>query len=246
MTLCSAKQRGSMLYSSSWTSSLTLYLKWERIHARGNHYHERSLWPSPFLSLCRLTLWQVLGFDDAPLLTSDSRVSSCVDLSLQTMASEGESPRQLRPRREPSDPFLDASAQLKDIRDTRRYERATPISAATETGLSRLLPLDDGFDRPEENQMRIWLAPDLSNPEYSSLTSLFPSAIRARTLPRFTTRPSINKSLDLESGTMSEVRSEVRCGTGRMWLSRTERSGRWRGSWWNRFCHWWTTVLSFW
>lgn len=99
-----------------------------------------------------------------------------------------------------------------------------------------------------EEYLRTWTAPDLSNPEFTSLLSVFPTFLTHRTLPRF---PAVTGKrrvhLDIEEGEYDEsegVRNEIRIGTGVLWIGTRERSGNWRGGWWERFKAWWRGLLS--
>lgn len=95
--------------------------------------------------------------------------------------------------------------------------------------------------------MRTWTAPDLSNPEFMSLTSCFPTFLTRRSLPRFPAEKGKKHSAaeaDLEAGDADvEVRCEIRIGTGVIYLGTQRRTGAWRGSWWERFKSWWKRLL---
>jgi hypothetical protein len=134
----------------------------------------------------------------------------------------------------------------KDDSDaTQSQELPTPISAGAETTLLRFMNTQDDFDRLEEDELRIWRAPDLSNSEFTSLVSLFPASITSRALPRLNYTRS-RKVDDIEAGDIDEGRPEVRCGTGRIWQGQTSRTGRWKGSWWQRFLQWCQITLRLW
>ena len=93
--------------------------------------------------------------------------------------------------------------------------------------------------QPEcEDSLRLWLSPDLSDPELLSLLELFPSYISRRSLPHFP--PGAENSGDAEQGEPDET---LRAGTGRMWVGTKERSDGWRGGWWVRFKAWWRRVF---
>lgn len=143
-----------------------------------------------------------------------------------------------------SDPFLDKL-------NSNLPAPASPLRGNTESltkQASLTIPLlqDGGFDRLDEQRLRIWVAPDLSNPEYLSLLALFPSNISQREVPLF--KPPSRKSRkqhDLESGlSAGEEKEEVECGTGRMWVGATERSlSMLRGGLWDRFLSWWRSIF---
>ena len=91
--------------------------------------------------------------------------------------------------------------------------------------------------------MRIWTAPSLSNPEFMSLLSIYPPFLTRRTLPRFLPSSNVNNKsalTDIEAGIIAgaDFREEIRVGTGVLWIGSQERSGLWRGSWWERFKAW--------
>ena len=97
--------------------------------------------------------------------------------------------------------------------------------------LPQRLPDDDGC-------LRIWLSPDLSDPELLALLGVFPSFIVQRTLPRF----PIRSPRDAEDG-VDLVQSSIRAGTGRIWVSLRVRSPGWAGTWWVRFKLWWKQLF---
>lgn len=98
-----------------------------------------------------------------------------------------------------------------------------------------------------EPEPRVWMAPDLSNPEITALLRLFPPSITRGEAPRFRGRKgeAADGEVDLETGIGMEgdEREYLRFGTGRMWLSGIERGGGWRGSTWDRFVEWWRRVF---
>lgn len=158
-----------------------------------------------------------------------------------------------RPR-SPSDPFLDTPALSRSI--------ATSSSQSGTLHGHPRLPSDDSADnnegtettkkattfvqpfRPDDDQphLRVWITPELDNPELQALVSLFPNFISKQSLPRFPlnqTRTRRNEQT-LEEGLadMTGERKEVSCGTGRIWVGEKLRHG-YRGSWWHRFTQWW-------
>jgi len=96
-----------------------------------------------------------------------------------------------------------------------------------------------------EPEPRLWMTPDLSNPEITALLRLFPPSITRGAVPRFTGGKPPDGEADLEAGVGMEgdERECVRFGTGRMWLSGMERGGGWQGSAWDRFVEWWRKVF---
>ncbi|CCM01141.1 uncharacterized protein FIBRA_03189 [Fibroporia radiculosa] len=132
-----------------------------------------------------------------------------------------------RPRA-PSDPFLDtpalstsySSANTTVLKD----EPLTPTTPADGEALLVSNSMSTEFSDADQ-YMRIWTAPDLPNPEYISLLSVFPAFITRSTLPRFPA-PSQSRHLhDLEEGEESSDHSErIRFGTGTMWVGKKVRA----------------------
>ena len=172
-----------------------------------------------------------------------------------------DSPFMKRPRA-PSDPFLDtpglshsySSSPLSSI-----IPLSTSVSDTIEDTSSPSTPvqeLEDIFNpRPaaaygsqeiDEEYMRTWTSPDLTNLEFLQLLKVFPTFISCRATPRFPDSVS-NSRLppDLEAGqeTSATKGSEIRIGTGRMWMSVRPRTEGWEGSWWTKFKNWWHQVF---
>ena len=97
----------------------------------------------------------------------------------------------------------------------------------------------------EEEYMRTWTAPNLTNPEILQLLKLFPTFITRRATPRFPESMSDSRSpSDLEAGREYPAAvGEIRVGTGRMWVSALSRTEGWEGSWWTKFKNWWQQVF---
>ncbi|KAI6032850.1 hypothetical protein F5J12DRAFT_796834 [Pisolithus orientalis] len=158
--------------------------------------------------------------------------------------------------RAPSDPFLDMpalshSASTQSSSTTAPHlpsgyeERASPVvlnEQVEEDGEVPipLPPLRSELEMGEsEVHMRTWTAPDLSNPEYLSLLTVFPSFITRRPLPRFPVSKN-PRATDIEEGEDGRGEGkEIRFGTGTMWISSKRRSEGYRGHWWTRFVLWW-------
>lgn len=128
------------------------------------------------------------------------------------------------------DPFLD---------------RAKPDDMPRQTSLNIPLLQDTGYDKFDEQNLRIWIFPDISNPELLSLLSLFPSSISRREVPLFKPPGSNSRKRDLEAGLgEGEEKEEVKCGAGRMWIGATERSlSTMKGGLWDRFISWWHSIF---
>ncbi|KAH7929819.1 hypothetical protein BV22DRAFT_1001846 [Leucogyrophana mollusca] len=172
---------------------------------------------------------------------------------------------QTKRARAPSDPFSDMPALSHSLPSASSQSSGVTIpplpsaSEVTETCTSHTTPPDLDVDAETEllpplrseftaddsdEYLRIWTSPDLSNPEYVSLLTLFPSFITRRPLPRFPVAPSA-RAADIEEG--EEERGEgkeIRFGTGSMWISTSkQRSDGWKGDWWTRFVLWWRKLF---
>ncbi|KAI6045972.1 hypothetical protein EDC04DRAFT_2631286 [Pisolithus marmoratus] len=208
----------------------------------------------------------VLAFEDVPFASSRSGFgypSPCAHTSLSQFLPSDTNAKvtptavstETKRMRAPSDPFLDmpplshsASTQSSGATvpplPSGNEEQTSPIvlnEQAEEDGEVSipLPPLQSELDMEEsEGHMRIWTAPDLSNPEYLSLLTVFPSFITRRPLPRF---PVSNLRItDIEEGGDERGEGkEIRFGTGTMWASSKRRSEGYRGHWWTRLVLWW-------
>jgi len=145
--------------------------------------------------------------------------------------------------RAPSDPFLDTPS--RSVGSSSLNTTSLLVSDNSEEPLSPVLsPTEETIwpraeppcDDSEEEYMRIWTSPDLSNSEYLNLVKVFPSHITRRTLPYFSTPKSPS---DLEVGLDAAVEGkQVRCGTGTLRISSMQRSDGWDRGWWARFILW--------
>ncbi|KIJ68005.1 hypothetical protein HYDPIDRAFT_107574 [Hydnomerulius pinastri MD-312] len=166
--------------------------------------------------------------------------------------------------RAPSDPFLDMPALSHSVPSASSHSSGVtipPPPSAAENPEGCITPITPhNQDAEEEEQLpplrsefameesddvhlRTWTSPDLPNPEYLSLLTLFPSFITRRSLPRFpvSTNP---RTPDIEEG--EEERGEgkeIRFGTGTVWISSKQRSDGHRGDWWTRFVLWWRRLF---
>lgn len=211
---------------------------------------------------------QVLGFED--VLSANSRSSSVSALG-STLPAHSRMQSQPLPSqpllynptssppiftktlakrpRAPSDPFLDTPPLSRSLATTSSASQIEPPGTPDDVSV-RNAPADPQNLSPSqrdvfpdiEAQTRIWTAPDLTNPEYSSLLKLFPSFISAKTLPRF---PALSKrKQDVEEGEdQAEGPFEIRFGTGMIKLGGPLRTGPWRGGWWARFTSWCKTLF---
>ncbi|KAF5380360.1 hypothetical protein D9615_004560 [Tricholomella constricta] len=152
--------------------------------------------------------------------------------------------------RAPSDPFLDTPALSRSVISASSQSSgntATLLGALASDGIEELpspifedrvpSPRGNAFDEGDEEYMRIWTSPDLSNPELLELLKLFPAFVSRRPLPRFP-RPN-PRHPDIEEGEEGGEGKRVHFGTGSMWLSSKPRSDGWNGGWWTRFILWW-------
>jgi len=194
----------------------------------------------------------VLAFEEIPSSKKASKVngfypetgpihlrSQSQPLSSDQKAVKINSSVQPKRARAPSDPFLDtphsagfASPQASDAATALLGVGAEEHSAVEDSNL------DD-----DEDYMRIWTSPDISNPELLELLKLFPSFVSRRPLPRFPR--SDPRHPDIEEG--EEEGSEgkrVHFGTGSMWVSSKPRDTDWNGGWWIRFTLWLRRLFS--
>ncbi|KIM69046.1 hypothetical protein SCLCIDRAFT_812765 [Scleroderma citrinum Foug A] len=161
--------------------------------------------------------------------------------------------------RAPSDPFLDMPPLSHSASTQSSGATVPPVSSAgdiiedctspvqaeeEEEERMPLPPLRSEFGMEEsEGHLRVWTAPDLSNPEYLSLLTVFPSFITRQPLPRFPVSKD-PRMTDIEEG--EEERGEgkeIRFGTGTMWVSSKRRSEGYKGDWWTRFVLWWRRLF---
>jgi len=199
----------------------------------------------------------VLAFEEMPLSRTSSTPTggdNHSEISAIHMRSQSSpfSPQQeardaIQPKRAraPSDPFLDTPMLSRSVgsslSNTTSEEPLSPVSAFVDEPTARPGPPSD---ESEEEYMRIWTSPDLTNPEFLNLIKVFPSHITRRALPYFSTALSKNPS-DLEAGVDDAAEGrQVRCGTGILRVSALQRSDGWEGRWWTRFVLWWRRLFS--
>ncbi|KAF7306056.1 hypothetical protein HMN09_00760500 [Mycena chlorophos] len=164
-------------------------------------------------------------------------------------------PTTVQPKRAraPSDPFLDTPAPSHSLSSSPASHESALLGSTTPTDdipPSQTPPInttaaayyadDPGDDVEDQEYLRVWTSPDLSNPEYVDLLKLFPSFLTRRTLPRFpatTAKPP----QDVEQGLTED--KILQFGTGSMWVSSIPRSDGFEGSFWARFILWWKRVF---
>ncbi|KAJ7072134.1 hypothetical protein C8F01DRAFT_1297313 [Mycena amicta] len=144
--------------------------------------------------------------------------------------------------RAPSDPFLDTPALSNSLSSSPSSNTSALLSTPTaEDSPPPPPPADDPIDDTDEEYLRIWTSPDLSNPEYVDLLKVFPAFITRRTLPRF---PVASNPKDVEQGLNEGSEDKaLQFGTGSMWVSSIARSDGFEGSFWARFILWWKRVF---
>ncbi|KAI9456525.1 hypothetical protein BJY52DRAFT_1380982 [Lactarius psammicola] len=213
----------------------------------------------------------VLGFEENPSQrTSTSTFGSPIHVSSLPAHARSQS-QPLRPKplapirwtqdaplakrpRAPSDPFLDTPALSHSYSSSPRSS-AVPLSTSlTDTiedppgPITPPQEIDDIFNprqaaSPEidEDLMRIWVSPDLSNLEILQLLKVFPAFVTRRATPRFPSgSPRSHPQSDLEAGQESSAGSgDIEIGTGKMWISTRPRAEGWEGNWWTKFKNWW-------
>ncbi|CAK5281786.1 unnamed protein product [Mycena citricolor] len=199
----------------------------------------------------------VLGFTELP---SSKRVSNNFSSSVSStvhsrsksqplLSQTAPAPNQPIPKRPraPSDPFLDTPAMSHSLSSSPSSGTSALLVTPTSTdGEDTPFVSDSGVDDPllsaiddtdEDEFLRIWTSPDLTNPELVDLVKLFPSFLTRRALPRF---PAVEAPKDLEEGREGQI---LQFGTGNMWVSSLARADGWEGGWWTRFVQWWKQVF---
>lgn len=146
--------------------------------------------------------------------------------------------------RAPSDPFIDASPSVARTPVSSTGEEPLGGSGMNDDMISRMGGGGDPFDDSDQDEyMRTWSSPDLTNPELLELLKLFPPFVSRRPLPRFP-NSSGGRQPDIEEGEGDVEARQIRFGTGSMWVSSNQRSEGWEGSWWTRFVLWWKRLFS--
>lgn len=144
--------------------------------------------------------------------------------------------------RAPSDPFLDLPSRPKAATSLNTMDEP-PKSPIGPDNVIALLQLENAQeDVEEEEYMRVWTSPDITNPEIPRLLKLFPSFVSRRTLPRFPVQTTARPA-DIEEGEYAYAGQRVQFGTGSMWVSSRQRSDGWEGSWWARFVLRWRRIF---
>ena len=157
--------------------------------------------------------------------------------------------------RAPSDPFLDAppprslgsssqSPNTESLLSSSKPHIEETLNPALRYGDTSIPPLQEDaiHDDDDDQFLRTWTSPDLSNPEILQLLELFPSFVSRRPLPRFPV--SHSRHVDIEEGEDEGLEGrQIHFGTGSMWVSSKQRSDAWQGSWWTRFVMWWRQLF---
>ncbi|KAH7888495.1 hypothetical protein F5I97DRAFT_705279 [Phlebopus sp. FC_14] len=168
-----------------------------------------------------------------------------------------------RHARTPSDPFLDMPALSHSLPSASSHSSGVTIPAplsgvdmAEDHGCPTtphgqdvegepLPPLRSEFaiEDVDDVHLRIWTSADLTNPEYLSLLTVFPSFITRRALPRFPVSRT-PRAPDVEEAEEDRGEDkEIHFGTGMMWISLKQRSDGYKGSAWTRFILWWRRLF---
>jgi len=212
----------------------------------------------------------VLAFEETPSLkTPDSAYGHRKYSSIPTIHSRAQSQPSsshqntfavastIQPKRAraPSDPFLDApqSASLVSSSPSPSFNADSllassgtdgeepPQSPVTTFGESPN-PDDGAYDDTEDQYLRVWTSPDLSNPEFLRLIELFPAFLSRRPFPRFPVPQS--RHVDIEEGEDEGLEGrQIHFGTGSIWVSSKERTDSWEGSFWAMFISWWRKLF---
>jgi len=199
----------------------------------------------------------VFGFEDIPskvpepIFNKDASSPSILSHVRRAQPSVSKVEVDKRPRAS-SDPFLDAPSVGGSNSHSPNAESILTASSQEEPpnlGLtSREVPpfsqVDESiFDEEEEEQyLRVWTSPDLTNPELAQLIKLFPTFVTRRPLPRFPVPSS--RHLDIEEGEDDGAEGRtIRFGTGTIGVSSKQRSQGWEGGLWERFIFWWRRIF---
>lgn len=212
----------------------------------------------------------VLAFEETPSpKTSGSLYGHRKDSSLPVLHSRAvsqplpsnqkpyEAAASVQPKRAraPSDPFLDAP-QSRSIASSSQSTNAESLLSSSKPhaedisnsvpryGDNAIPPLQEDviYDDDDDQFLRTWTSPDLSNPEILQLLELFPPFVSRRPLPRFPV--SHSRHVDIEEGEDEGLEGrQIHFGTGSMWVSSKQRSDAWEGDWWTRFMMWWRRLF---
>lgn len=184
-----------------------------------------------------------------PLPADTSALTSSQKVPPITSSTQKQRPRA------PSDPFLDSpglsasfssantTAGLSTCGSTSTDEPLTPHTPLV-TGNNLLASTSSNMEFSESDEyMRTWIAPDLPNPEFISLLSVFPTFITRSSLPRFPKTQGSRRLSDLEEGSLQDENKRLKVGTGTIWVGRQPRTDGWQGGWWIRFKLWLQRLL---
>lgn len=198
---------------------------------------------------------------DPPLLEHSRSQSQPLSTHLTVPPRPSKSPpitstTQTKRARAPSDPFLDTpavstsyssanTAQLSTSASSTFDDPPTPITPPNESVDLFAPQISAGQELPDGGDyLRTWVAPDLSDPEYSSLIKVFPAFVMRHPPPRLPIITASPRSTDLEEGQGEDTeRKQIRVGTGTMWLGYKLRTPGYQGSWWTRFKLWWRSLF---
>ncbi|KAJ3493349.1 hypothetical protein NLJ89_g11038 [Agrocybe chaxingu] len=184
---------------------------------------------------------------DASLPVAHSRAQSQPLSSHQKIFEPESAAPTVQPKRAraPSDPFLDAP-QPRSLGSSSTSPNPESLLTGTEAeepplnppGPFRDVPMPmqmtlDDYDDGDEQYLRVWTSPDLTDPELLELLKLFPAFVSRRPLPRFPVPHP--RHMDIEEGEDETLEGRtINFGTGTMWVSTKQRSDAWEGGWWSR------------
>jgi len=214
----------------------------------------------------------VLAFEETPSLkVPGSTYGHRKDSSLPTIHSRAqaqpspshqktfESASNIQPKRPraPSDPFLDAPQSQSLVSSSPSHNTDSLLASSRTDGedtqsstphygespMPHSLNFEDTMhDDTDEQYLRVWTSPDLSNPEILRLLDLFPAFVSRRPLPRFPVPHS--RHVDIEEGEDEGLEGRhVHFGTGSIWASTKQRNDSWEGGLWTRFISWWRRIF---
>ena len=205
----------------------------------------------------------VLGFEEAPSpkipLSAYGHTTGSSLPSLQSRAQSQQLPPHQKPfdhaskaqskrARAPSDSFLDA-LQTRSMQPSANTESLlataievdhppSPIASYRDNPISNTQD-EITYDETDEQYLRVWTSPDLSNPEILQLVKLFPAFVSRRPFPRFPV-PNSSGNVDIEEGDDDGPEGRhIQFGTGSMCVSLKQRTDAWEGGCWTRFVMWW-------
>ena len=149
-----------------------------------------------------------------------------------------------------SDPLLEAP-QTRSIPPSANLNTESPPSTPIEVddppspiasyrdNLISTTQDDTTYNDEDEQYLRVWISPDLANPEILQLVKLFPAFVSRRPFPRFPV-PQANSSGHVDNeGDDDGLEGHIQFGAGSMCVSSKQRNDAWQGGCCTRFVMWW-------